>query len=137
MEDNLPNHPIEDDIYLGFCINRSLSGFRAATITLDQRQWNMLVSFVAMFVGATARSIWKLVRFTLHHRYSVPTTKDGIHNQRQAVLRNTSLATDAAVQLLEIRHVWRHRTREGTARALALFAVALIISVATTAAGWS
>ncbi|KAF2623612.1 hypothetical protein BU25DRAFT_400704, partial [Macroventuria anomochaeta] len=129
-----PDWPVKD-IYTGFWINRSRGKFYAATLTVDQRLWNLIVAFIALFVGAAARSIWKLIRFALHYKFSSQTTRDGVHNQRQAVLRNTPLATDAAIQLLEVSYVWRHRAQEGTARTLILFSLALAISVSTTAAG--
>lgn len=134
----LPDWPIEKDIYTGFWVNRSLSKFRAATITLDQRMWNLFIAFIALFVGATARSVWKLVRFAVHHKLSTPTDEDAIHHQRQAVLRNTSLATDAVIQAVQMSHVWRHRAKGrfgGRARALVLLGIASAISSLTTAAG--
>jgi hypothetical protein len=137
MDPALPDWPIDGNVYTGFWINRSLGTFHGATLTLDQRTWNFMIAFVALFVGATARSIWKLIRFVLHHIYSTPTAQDGVHYQRQAVLRNTSLATDAALQLLEISHVWRHRARSITP-ALSLLAVSVAVALSTTAAGeWS
>lgn len=99
--------------------------------------WNMFVAFIALFVGATARSVWKLVRFALHHTFSISTAGDGVYSQRQAVLRNTSLATDAGIQALEISHAWRHRAKGcfgGRGRAFSLLSVAFAISVLSTAA---
>ncbi|KAH7083074.1 hypothetical protein BKA63DRAFT_502200 [Paraphoma chrysanthemicola] len=135
----LPDWPIEQDVFTGFWINRSLGRFRAATITLDQRMWNMFIAFIALFIGATARSIWKLVCFTLHLTFSTPSDEDGVHHQRQAVLRNTSLATDAVIQAIQISHVWRHRATGrfgGRLRALSLFGVAVAVSTLTTAASF-
>jgi hypothetical protein len=133
----LPDWPIDNDIFTGFWINRSLSKFQAATITLDQRTWNLLIAFIALFVGATARSIWKLVCFAFHLSNSTPTEEDAIHHQRQAILRNTSLATDAVLQAIQLSHVWRHRAVGrfgGRLRAVGLFSVALIVALSTTAA---
>ncbi len=125
---------LDDDVYTGLWINRSLGKFQAATITLDQRWWNMMVSFVALFVAATSRSVWKLFRFASHLYYSVSTAEDGVHHQRHAVLRNTLLATDTAVQLIEIDHVWRGRALRSRPRLVTLFCVATIFSLSTTAA---
>ena len=124
----LPDWPIDKDIHTGIWVNRSLGKFRAATITLDQRMWNFFIAFIALFVGAIAQSFWKLVRFVFHLAYSTPTDEDGVHHQRQAVLRNTSLATDAVVQAIHISHVWRHRAAGrigGRLRALSLFGAAI------------
>lgn len=136
----LPDWPTDKDIYTGFWVNRSAGKFRGATITLDQSTWNLFIAFIALFVGAGARSLWKLVRFPVHHTHSTGIAKDGIHSQRQAVLRNTSLATDAVMQAIEISHVWRNRAEGrfgGRARALILFGIALAISLLTTAASMS
>jgi hypothetical protein len=133
----LPNWPIDNDIYTGFWVNRSRGKFQAATITLDQRMWNLFIAFIALFVGATARSIWKLVRFAVHLAHSTHTNEDGVHHQRQAVLRNTSLATDAVLQAIQIGLVWRGRAagRIGRRlRALSLLGVAAAVSLLTTAA---
>ncbi|KAH7093216.1 hypothetical protein FB567DRAFT_575963 [Paraphoma chrysanthemicola] len=64
----LPDWPLKQDVFTGFWINRSLGRFQAATITLDQRMWNMFIAFIALFIGATARSIWKLISHVWRHR---------------------------------------------------------------------
>ena len=132
---NLPDGPIDDNVYVGFWLNRSLGNFRGATLTLDRRTGGILIAFIALFVGATARSLWKLIRFMLHMKYASAASRDGVYHQRQAILRNIPIATDAAIQSLQLGHVWRHRAQEPWARAFSVVLVALVISVASTAIG--
>lgn len=106
---NQPDWPIDQDVYTGFWINHAMGSFRGATITLDSQVGGFAIAFIALFVGATARSCWTLTRFVLHIFYATSASQDGVYHQRQAVLRNTSLACDAAVQALRISLVWRHR----------------------------
>lgn len=90
----------------------------------------MFIAFIALFIGALARSFRRLVCFAFHLAHSTPTDEDGVHHQRQAVLRNTSLATDAFLQAVQISHVWRHRAvgrLGGRLRALSLLGVALAV----------
>jgi hypothetical protein len=132
---NEPDWPIDQDVYTGFWINRSLGAFRGATITLNQQVGGFAIAFIALFVGATARSCWTLTRFALHTSYATSTGQDGVYHQRQAILRNTSLAYDAAFQALRLSLVWRHRAQRAWTRVVSVLFAAVAISAASIAAG--
>jgi len=132
---NQPDWPIDQDVYTGFWINRSLGSFRGATVTLDQQVGGFAIAFIALFVGATSRSCWTLTRFALHTSYATSTGQDGVYHQRQAILRNTSLAYDAAFQALKLSLVWRHRAQHAWTRVVSVLFAAVAISAISIAAG--
>ncbi len=122
---NIPSGSGENDVYLGFWINRSLSQLHSATLTMDRRQGGLFIAFLALYVGTMGRSLWKLVRFFLHLVQSKQQSEDGVYHQRQAVLRNTPLPEDAILGLAFVNWHWRGRSA-GAIRRLApsiLFAV--------------
>ena len=99
------------DIYHGFWINRAVSKTERATLTLDHRTGALLIAFVALFVNASGRGLWKLIRCILHFKGSSQARPDGLYLQRQATLRNSNLALDALFAFLDIWRVWRNRRR--------------------------
>lgn len=109
MSATLPSASIQEDIYTGFWVNYSLGAFHGTTLTISQQYGAILIAFIALYVGAAGRSLWKIVRFSLHMAFSSALAQDGVHHQRQAVLRNTSLAHDAALDLLRVYLAWRKR----------------------------
>jgi hypothetical protein len=92
----------EEDVYTGIWINRSHSAINGATLTLDRRSGAFLIAFLALFVGAAGRNFWKIVRFILHLSFSAESNLDGLHYQRQAILRNAAIAHDAALESMLI-----------------------------------
>ncbi|KAH8585616.1 hypothetical protein B0O99DRAFT_696297 [Bisporella sp. PMI_857] len=131
----LPNSSIDEDIYTGFWINRSLGAFRGATITLGRQTGGLLIAFIALYISATGRSLWKITSFVLHATFSTATAKDGIYHQRQAILRNTSLGHNAALDLLQTSFVWRKRTKAVHHRVLPVAGLAAVISAASVVSG--
>jgi hypothetical protein len=120
---------LDEDIHLGFWINRSFGTIRGATLTLDRASGGMLIAFLALYVTASGRGLWKLVRCFLHFLYSSPSRRDGIYLQRQATLRNTPLALDAALELLEISKTWRVMTAKFDGRPLVVAVIALVSAI--------
>ena len=131
----LPSGSTEDEIYLGFWLNRSSGTLRGATLTLDSRGGAFLIAFLALFVGVIGRSIWKVVRVVLHLSLSTIQAESGIYHQRNAILRNTSLAQDAAWEFLQTSVAWRKRSRNPHRQTLPVALVAILLSVLSTLAG--
>jgi hypothetical protein len=75
---NQPDWPIDQDVYTGFGINRASEQLRGATIKLDQHVGGFGIAFVALSVGATARSCWTLTRFAPHTSYATSMGQDGV-----------------------------------------------------------
>jgi len=126
---------LDDDILIGFWINRSFSNIRGATLTLDPGRGGLLIAFLALFVGATGRGLWKITRCILHFALSSDASPDGIYLQRQAILRNSRLALDAAVDLTEMSLAWKRRAHAPNRRVLPAALLALLTALAFVAAG--
>jgi len=127
----LPTASVEEDIYTGFWINRSLGTFHGATLTLSQQSGAVLIAFIALYIGATGRSFWKITRFALHTFSSRETAQDGVYHQRQATLRNTPLAHDAALGLLQVDLAWRKRAGNMHRRIVPTAWLAIMVSAAS------
>jgi hypothetical protein len=136
MSITLPGKLIEDDIYTGFWINHGTRSSHGATLTLNRQMGGLMIAFLALFIGAAARSQWKIVRFLLHAILAAPTSKDGLHHQRQAILRNTSLASDTALSLFRANMVWRNRSAKLQRRTLPIAFAALAVAIISALAGW-
>jgi hypothetical protein len=131
----LPTWSIDEDIYKGFWINQSLGTVRGATLTLDRQAGGLIITFLALFIAAAARSFWKITRFLVYANGSNLSNQDGVYHQRQAILRNQSLALDAVLDLCRLSYVWRDRAKGSQQRILPVVLIASAISVTSIAAG--
>lgn len=135
MATNVRPGSLDEDIYLGFWINRSFDTIRGATLTLDRSRGGLLIAFLALFVSTSGRSLWKVVRCLLHFTHSSQGSFEGVHIQRQAILRNTPLALDAAYDLLLVLYAWRRRGANLIRKLLLPTTVALLLAVSFIFAG--
>lgn len=135
MPTTLPTWSIDEDIYHGFWINRSVGSFLGATLTLDRRAGGIVIAFLALFIGSTARSLWKVIRYSCHAFATAPTAQDGIYHQRQAILRNQNLALDSFLDLIRTAYAWRKRAEKVGLRILPVAFVALVVSIISIVAG--
>ncbi|OAG01385.1 uncharacterized protein CC84DRAFT_190654 [Paraphaeosphaeria sporulosa] len=131
----LPTGSIDKDIYKGFWINQSLGTVRGATLTLDRQAGGLVIAFLALFIAATARSLWKIVRFLVHATSSTCNKQDGVYHQRQAILRNQPLALNAVLDFCRLGYAWRNRATDAPHRILPVSLLASAIAVASIAAG--
>jgi hypothetical protein len=53
METEILKSPLDDDIYLGFWINRVHGIVKGATLTLDRSSGGLLIAFLALLEGHT------------------------------------------------------------------------------------
>lgn len=130
----------DGDVYTGGWINHSLGKIHGATLTLTSESGGLLIAFLAIFVGATAGSFWKITRYILHMSFSSEKKLDAVYHQRQAILRNTQLPSDAALDLFLARFAWRGRARHLDRKLTCVAILALIVYITFTAAGmyiWS
>ncbi|XP_014559796.1 hypothetical protein COCVIDRAFT_35075 [Bipolaris victoriae FI3] len=131
----LPTWPIDEDIYKGFWINHSFGAVRGLTLTLDLQAGGLIIAFLALFIASTARSFWKITRFLVFANKSTLGKQDGVYHQRQAILRNQSLALDAVLDLCRLSYAWKDRAKERQQRILPVTLIASAISVVSVAAG--
>jgi hypothetical protein len=126
---------LDDDVYLGFWINRAFDSVQGATLTLSHRQGGFLIAFLAIFVATSGRSLWKILRCVLHFVYSSEGATEGVHLQRQAILRNTTMPLDAALELTLVHNAWRRRGTGLIRKLLLPMMLALVLVVSFLIAG--
>ncbi|KAF2727856.1 hypothetical protein EJ04DRAFT_505057 [Polyplosphaeria fusca] len=125
----------ENPVYIGSWTNWSHGKVNGATLTLTQQHGNLLVAFIALFVAFVGDSVFRMLAFFLHLKLATDVRRDGLHNQRQVLLRNSSSGFVAAWSL--VRLLWSNR-REGsrsTRRTAPLLLVVSLISFAFAVAG--
>jgi hypothetical protein len=94
-------------VYTGIWTNWSFGKIRGSTLTLTQRDSNLLIAFVAFFVTLVSAEVWKLACFATHFYLSTSERRDVIHHQRQAIIRNTRSPGSAVSAILELAWTWR------------------------------
>jgi hypothetical protein len=126
------------DVHLGFWVNWSHGKIKGSTVTLTRQNGNLLIAFLALFVGAIGRSLWRLMCFCLHRRFSSSNLpQDGVYHQRQVILRNSETASQGAWQLIKTMWVWSRKksARRPVLRLLVPTIIGIIIFTSFTAAG--
>ncbi|KAF2474435.1 uncharacterized protein BDR25DRAFT_385987 [Lindgomyces ingoldianus] len=128
----MASEPNSFGVHLGFWTNWSHGKVQGATITLTQRNGGFLIAFLAIFVGMVGKSFWRLGCFCMHRYFSSSDPEDGLYHQRQAILRNSDTAQDAAWRLFISLLSWRSgaRARRPIARLFPIILGALLISSA-------
>lgn len=119
-------------VHLGFWTNWSHGKIQGATVTLTRQNGGFLIAFLAIFIGMVGKSFWRLGCFALHRYFSSAAAQDGLHHQRQAILRNSDTAQDGAWRMLMSMMAWRkgRRARRPILRLLPIIAAAFTISAA-------
>jgi hypothetical protein len=130
-----PTSSLDEDVYTGFWINRSDEPLHVATLTLNRQTGGLIIAFLAIFIGTTARSFWKIIRFLLYLSNSTPDSQDGVYHQQQAVLRNSALALDAVLELSQSGLAWRSRANRIRPRITLAVLSATVISIISIVSG--
>jgi hypothetical protein len=125
-------------VYIGQWTNWSKGNIFGPTLTLSQQHGNLLIALTAYFVGFVGVRFWKIFSLVLHFIYSTRNPADGLHNQRQAVLRNASSADAGLVDLLQLAWAWRRVAKRAFRRSIpTLVLTAICISMWVVAVGFS
>lgn len=127
--------PISSHIYTGLWVNWSHGRIVGSTITLSGRDGAYLTAFLAIFVTAAGAACWKIMSYTLHQSRARKEFQSGLHQQQQAILRNTSTPDGAAWQFTQLVWYWRKRADKPLRRTLLLAALALLNLVIFGVAG--
>lgn len=112
-------------VHTGPWINWSHGIVLGSTITLSERNGELLTAFLAMFVTAAGAASWKIMSFALHQHRSPRDPQDGVHHQQQAILRNTDSPFGASLELAKLFWYWRKLALRPFLRTLPLVALAL------------
>ncbi|KAH8893025.1 hypothetical protein GQ53DRAFT_646127, partial [Thozetella sp. PMI_491] len=98
-------------VHLGVWTNWSYGRVYGSTITLTKENGAFLLSFIAFYVTIVGYHLWRIIGFSLHRFLSTPTSEDGLHHQRQVILRNSSSPLDVAWTLLRVALAWKKVAR--------------------------
>jgi hypothetical protein len=123
------------NVYLGFWTNWSAGKIEGATLTTTRQSGGLLIAFLAIFVGAAGKSLWRVSCLILHRYFSTSKSQDALYHQRQALLRNAETPQAALWQLIQLINAWRRRAKSPFARLSPLLILASIIATAFSVAG--
>ncbi|KAK1984897.1 hypothetical protein LZ30DRAFT_710191 [Colletotrichum cereale] len=98
-------------IYTGVWTDWSLGRVSGATITLSARDGALLLAFIAIFVTVIAGRLWRVITFICHQILASDGKHDGLHYQRQFILRNIPAPVAATWLFLQQAWHWRGHTK--------------------------
>lgn len=119
-------------VYCGFWTNWDRGSVMGSTLTLPRRDADQLVALTAFFVALVSSRFWRLTAQIYHRYYSTQDPRDGLHHQRQAILRNSVSALTDLLQLVLLSWTWRGPVSRGIRRTRVVMA-----SAAVCAAGFA
>ncbi|KAK3322745.1 hypothetical protein B0H66DRAFT_515399 [Apodospora peruviana] len=125
----------EYEVYLGQWINWSRGPVLGATLTMTRSNGNLLIGFLAFFVAVVGARFWRITALLLHFQNSTDQASDGLHHQRQAVLRNASNPDEGVITLLDLMLSWRGAASRPFRRLLLPLIVSSCCVAAFTLAG--
>jgi hypothetical protein len=127
-----------DDIYLGSWTDWTKGPILGATLTVTRRDGTLFIAFLAFFVALVGTRFWRIVCVVLYYAYSEKSPSDGVHHQRQALLRNAPNPEAALWTISNMGISWRNHARRLWNRLLPPFGMALACIVGfTLASGFS
>ncbi|PSN65906.1 hypothetical protein BS50DRAFT_677234 [Corynespora cassiicola Philippines] len=133
--DSIALGSLDDDIFQGFWINHSFGNINGATLTLNRDGGSIFIAFLALYVGATGRAFWKILRCILFFCFSSMSAPDGVYLQRQAILRNSLLSLDAGFDFGEILYAWNRKASSVKRRLAPVGALSILVATLFAAAG--
>lgn len=122
-------------VHIGPWINWSHGLILGSTVTLSERDGELLTAFLGIFVTAAGAACWNIMSFALHQHRSPRDPRDGIHHQQQAILRNSGSPSGAFLNLAGLVWYWRKLALRSFVRTLPLLALALLNFVLFGVAG--
>jgi hypothetical protein len=122
----------EFQVYTGFWTNWSHGPILGATLTLSRRNANILISFTSIFLSVVGTRFWRILCIILHRWYSQPFehSLDGLHHQRQLLLRNSHSPDAGLLSFLQLSLAWRASPRK---RVLAATLLPMVLAALTFA----
>ena len=67
-------------VHTGPWINWSRGPILGSTITLSERDGDLFIAFLGIFVTAAGAACWKIMSFVMHQLRSPHDAQDGIHH---------------------------------------------------------
>ena len=112
-------------VHIGPWINWSRGRVLGSPITLSERDGDLFIGLLGIFVTVAGAACWKIMSFAMHQLRSPPDVQDGIHHQQQAILRNIGSPFQASYELAQLSWSWRKHALRPFVRTLPLVALAL------------
>lgn len=125
----------ESGIYTGPWINWSRGLVLGSTITLSQRDGSLLTAFLGIFVTVAGTAFWRILSFLIHQHRAKQALTDAIHQQQQAILRNSGSPDAAAWQMTQLAWHWRKIASKPILRSLPFMILAVCNIVLFAVAG--
>ncbi|KAI1173319.1 hypothetical protein F4777DRAFT_457313 [Nemania sp. FL0916] len=120
-------------VYVGIWTNWSRGQILGVTLTITREYANVLIAITAFFIAFVSTRFWRILCFAFHRHYATADSRDVVHHQTQAILRNSS-SPESGIQLL-FRLTWTNRNKQSRFSPLLVLVVAAISIAAFTAAG--
>lgn len=115
------------EIFQGVWTDWENGGMRI--FTASPRTSQILASFLSVFITFAGTRLWYLVAFALHQCRDSNRSQDGLHHQRQAILRNSVTATNTAFQLVQQAIAWRGLAKGNFRRSLTWVVLVLTYAI--------
>ena len=112
------------EVHAGPWTNWSRGRVLGATLTLTRSDGNLLIAFVAFFLSIIAARFWRVACMALHYFYSTPAPSDGLHHQRQALLRNMPNPEVGFWTIMDLGRSWRRKALKPWLRLIPLLFLA-------------
>ncbi|KAI1740921.1 hypothetical protein F4680DRAFT_465117 [Xylaria scruposa] len=119
-------------VYVGVWTNWSRGQVLGLTLTLKREEANLLIAFTAFFITFVSTRCWRIMCFAFHRQYATNDSRDAVHHQRQAILRNSS-TPESGLQLF-LRLIWTNRHSKSRFYPFWIVAAAVTSIAAFTAA---
>lgn len=124
-------------VYLGVWTNWSQGRVFGSTLTLTRSDGALLIAFIAFFITLIGTHIWRILCLILHGFFSTNSSQDALHNQRQALLRNSATPLGSIWLIMQMVHAWSRLGYEGARpirRLFPLLGATLLIAISLAAA---
>lgn len=130
-----PQAAMDNNIYTGVWTNWSRGPIFGPTLTTTKQYGNLLIAFIALYVGFVASRLWRISCLVLHRYYSTIEDRNAIHHQRQVILRNSRAAESTLFEILSLLWTWRKSRIQRLAGLVPLVIFSICYLAAFTAAG--
>ncbi|KAK4202751.1 hypothetical protein QBC40DRAFT_39844 [Triangularia verruculosa] len=134
------NSDADYGVYLGVWTNWSRGPVFGATLTLTRFYGNLLIAFTSFFISLVGTRFWRILCLALHRCCSDPdpVRQDGLHHQRQLILRNSHSSEAGLISLIQLSWAWRGLAARRLVRTIPLILLAVLtISGFIVAGGFS
>ncbi|KAL1390597.1 hypothetical protein HDK64DRAFT_335689 [Phyllosticta capitalensis] len=114
------------DVKLGAWTNWEGGTVMGKTITLERRDGDILIAFLALFTTLIGTSWWRITCYFLHYYLSSEAPRDALYHQRQAILRNSANGASGLSSLIHALWSWRRIAKRPYYRTLPIIVFGIV-----------